>query len=118
MHQNMKIPKRANLIGLRWRGMKGVALATCAATVLAQNALIGRFAVVMAHTPPTPPNAVKVPSRRSEGFSPLTPPPNHRKLVFACRSRAKCGDLRAFLDFGLDLCLCFVGVLGRAPFRL
>lgn len=118
MRRNMKTPKRANLIGLQWRETKGVALVIYAATVWAQNALIGRFAVAMAHTLPTPPNAVKVPSRRSEGFSPLTPPLNHRKLVFACRSRAKCGDLRAFLDFGLDLRVCFAGVLGRAFFRL
>lgn len=73
MHQNMKIPKRANLIGLRWRGMKGVALAICAATVLAQNALIGRFVVATGHIPPTPPDAVRVPSRRSEGIAPLPP---------------------------------------------
>lgn len=70
MRRNMKTPKRANLIGWQWRETKGAALVISAATVWAQNAHIGVYAVAMAHTPPTPPDAVKVPSRRSEGISP------------------------------------------------
>lgn len=116
MRQNMKTPKRANLIGLQWRGTKGVVLVISAATVWAQNAHIGVFAVAMALTPPTPPDAVKVPSRRSEGFLPSSPPPlsiieSWFSLVAHVPSVV---TYVYFLTVGLDLRLCFVGVLGRA----